>query len=309
MSKKIAIVGASGYTGRELIRLLHGRPGFELACLNSESCRGRPLSELDPDADPGLRFTDFTIEEINRLPADVVFLCQADGFAAAHASEFGGRVIDLSRDLRFAEGVAYGLPELNRKTIRDSRLVANPGCYATACVLAGLPAVQSGLVERVVFDCASGCSGAGRTPSERNDPRRLKDNILAYKLTEHPHQNEIRHGLGLARVSFTPHVLPFFRGILATGHLILGRKTDPDAIREMYRKFYAAEPFVRVLDRVPDLHDVQGTNLCCLGGFETDDADRLVVVAAIDNLLKGASGQAVQNMNLMLGRPEAEGLN
>lgn len=308
MDKKIAIVGASGYTGWELIKLLQDRPGFQLVALNSESHAGRPVSALYPDAGPGFKFTDYTIEEMNRLAPDVVFLCRAEGYATRHAPEFSGRVIDLSRDLRFAEGTAYGLPELNRQAIRASRLVANPGCYATACILAGLPLVHSGLVERIVFDCKSGYSGAGRTPSVRNDPGRLQDNILAYRLTGHPHQNEIRQGLGLAQVSFTPHVLPWFRGILATGHLILKKKLDPDRVRERYREYYANEPFVRILDRVPDLHDVQGTNLCCLGGFESDDADRLVLVAAIDNLLKGASGQAVQNMNLMLGLPEAEGL-
>ena len=308
MDKKIAIIGASGYTGWELIKLLFSRPGFDLVGLNSESNSGRPVSDLYPDADPKLKFTNYTIDEINRLEPNLVFLCQADGYAAANASKINSRVIDLSRDLRFASGVVYGLPELNRKLIAASRLDANPGCYATACILAGLPAVQSGLVERIVFDCKSGYSGAGRTPSDRNDPKRIADNILAYKLSSHPHQNEIRQGLGLAAVSFTPHVLPVFRGIMATGHMILKKRTDAATIRDKYRKFYAAEPFVRVMDRIPDLHDVQNTNLCCLGGFETDDADRLVVVATIDNLLKGASGQAVQNMNLMLGLPETEGL-
>ncbi len=308
MKKKIAVFGASGYTGWELIKLLAPRSELEIIGLESQSHAGRPVRDLYPEADPDLRFTNLGLEKIKQLNPDLVFLCQADGFAAAHASEFDCRVIDLSRDLRFTDGVVYGLPEINRAKIRVSPRLANPGCYATACILSALPAVQAGLVERIVFDCKSGFSGAGRTPSSRNDPERLRDNVLAYRLCDHPHQPEICRGLGFAPVSFTPHVLPFFRGILATGHFFLKRKTAASLIREQYLEFYAAEPFIRILDRIPDLNDVQHTNLCCLGGFEADEANRLVVVAALDNLIKGASGQAVQNMNLMLGFSETEGL-
>lgn len=308
MNKKVAIIGASGYTGWELIKLLHNRPGVELISLNSESHAGRPVAELYPDADPDLKFTGDSLDAINRMNPDLVFLCQADGFARTHVSKFHCRVIDLSRDLRLAKNAIYGLPELNRQSISTSQLVANPGCYATACILAALPVIKNNLAERIVFDGKSGYSGAGRMPSDRNDPKRYLDNIFAYKITDHPHQPEIQQVLGFTPISFTPHVLPVFRGIMVTSHIYLNKPITSAKIQDLYRNYYAAEPFVKIMERLPELHDVQNNNRCCLGGFEIDQNNRLVVIAAIDNLLKGASGQAVQNMNLMLGFPEAEGL-
>jgi N-acetyl-gamma-glutamyl-phosphate reductase len=306
--KKIGIIGSRGYTGGELIRLLARRTDVELVCLNSEGAKGRPVREVVPECKIDLNFTDCTLEEINGLGPDLVFLCMPDGFARDASGKLNCRVLDLSRDLRFQEDAVYGLPEIFRSRIAGARVAANPGCYATACILAAYPMVKLGLVERIVFDCKSGFSGAGRTPSYRNDPKHYTDNILAYRLTDHDHRREIARCLDLSMVSFTPHVLPVFRGLLATVHIILKDKISGGQIRDLYREAYRDEPFVRVLDRIPELHDVQNNNLCCLGGFETDDADRLVVVSALDNLMKGASGQAVQNMNLMLGLTETEGL-
>jgi N-acetyl-gamma-glutamyl-phosphate reductase len=308
MKKKIAIIGGRGYTGGELIRLLHDRPDIELVALNSEGNRGRPVREVHPDCGCDLPFTDYSLKEIDELRPDLVFLCMAEGYAREAAGQLNRRIVDLSRDLRFRDNSVYGLPEIFRSGIRAARVVANPGCYATACILAAYPAVKQGLAQRIVFDCKSGYSGAGKTPSYRNDPKNYTDNILAYKLSAHDHRTEIIRALDLAAISFTPHVLPVFRGLMATAHIILKKKISGDETRAFYQETYAAEPFVKILDRVPELHDVQNNNLCCLGGFEVDDADRLVVIAVLDNLLKGAGGQAVQNMNLMLGIPETEGL-
>jgi len=308
MKKKIALIGARGYTGGELIRLLAARPDIDLVCLNSEGHAGQPVREVHPECGGDLVFTDYDLAEINAKKPDLTFLCMAEGFATEAIGGLNGRVIDLSRDLRFQAGATYGLPEIFRAEIVRARIVANPGCYATVCILGAFPVVRKGLAERIIFDCKSGYSGAGKTPSYRNDPKNVSDNILAYKIIDHPHRAEIIQGLGFARVSFTPHVLPVFRGIMSTIHVILKKRISGDEVRKLYQEIYATEPFVKILDRIPELHDVQNNNLCCLGGFEVDDADQLVVIAALDNLLKGASGQAVQNMNLMLGLPETEGL-
>lgn len=308
MSWRVGILGASGYTGYELIRLLARRPDVELAALNSTSMAGRPVRDLYPEHRGEHRFTDLGLEELNRLGLDAVFLAMPDGYARATAPRLTARaVIDLSRDFRFDEGVVYGLPELFRDRIRGARLVANPGCYVTSCLLAARPLAAAGLVRHFVFDCKSGFSGAGRTPSYVNDPAHYGDNLIPYKLTTHKHLPEIRRFLP-GPVSFTPHVLPLFRGILTTVHALLQRPVEPAHIRALYAEAYRGEHFIRLLDRPPELHDVQETNLCCLGGFEVDDAGRLVVISTLDNLVKGASGQAVQNLNLMLGLDEGLGL-
>jgi len=308
MKKKIAIIGGRGYTGGELVRLLSSRPDIELVALNSEGNHGRPVREVHPECGSGLRFTDYSLAEINELKPDLVFLCMAEGYAKDAGGRLQSRIVDLSRDLRFRDDSVYGLPEVFRSRIREARVLANPGCYATACILGAYPAVKRGLAERIVFDCKSGYSGAGKTPSYRNDPKNYTDNILAYKISDHDHRKEIILALDLDAVSFTPHVLPVFRGLMATVHIILKKNISGAEVRKLYQEAYASEPFVRILDRIPELHDVQNNNLCCLGGFETDDAGRLTVISVIDNLLKGASGQAVQNMNLMLGLPESAGL-
>jgi len=191
-----------------------------------------------------------------------------------------------------------------RGEILESDAVGNPGCYATACLLAAWPLHREGLLERAVFDCKSGYSGAGRKPNERNDPAVLKDNILPYSLVNHAHVAEIERALGMM-VSFTPHVIPAFRGLIATSHLFVRGSGD---FRELYEDAYRNEPAVRVGSKIPDLRDIRGTDRAVLGGFETDGRGRLVVVSALDNLGKGAAGQAVQNMNLLLGFPETQGL-
>ena len=315
--KKIGIIGASGYTGFELIKILSRHKDVELVALNSAGWGGKNVSELYTSFTSDLKFTDYTLNEIKDLRPDLLFLAMQENYARDTAPKLNCKVIDLSRDLRFKGDTAYGLPELFRSKIKSAKVVSNPGCYATASILAALPLVKEGIAKNIVFDCKSGYSGAGRTPSYLNDPKHYENNIIAYKLTQHNHRDEIEKCLNEQRaegeerrvnVSFTPHVIPLFRGIMATAHILLQKSVDADKIRNLYTDFYAKEPFVKVVEKLPELHDVQNTNLCCIGGFEVDSNNRLVVVATIDNLLKGASGQAVQNMNLMLGFEETEGL-
>jgi N-acetyl-gamma-glutamyl-phosphate reductase len=299
----VAVLGASGYAGGELARLLRGHGGVEVVALQSESSAGKPLKDAFPDWIGEERFSDKTSEQISKLDPDLVFFATSEGLAKKYASIFeGAKCVDLSRDFR-AEW-SYGLPELFRGEILESDGIGNPGCYATACILAAWPLVKEGLLERAVFDCKSGYSGAGRKPNERNNAEALRENVLAYHLGHHAHVAEIERALGTT-VHFTPHVVPAFRGLVATAHLFVRGRGD---FRELYEEAYRNEPVVRVQPGIPDFRDVRGTDRAVLGGFEDDGRGRLVVVSALDNLGKGAAGQAVQNMNLLLGFPETQGL-
>lgn len=301
--KTVAVLGASGYAGGELARILRGHGGVEVIALQSESSPGRPLTEAFPDWQGDERFSEKTPEQIAAMNPDLVFFATSEGIAKKTAPLFPkARLIDLSRDWRGEW--RYGLPELGRGNIATADAVANPGCYATACLLAAWPLVKEGLVERAVFDGKSGYSGAGRKPNERNDPKVLAENVLPYHLAHHAHVAEIERALGML-VHFTPHVVPAFRGLLVTAHLLVRGAGD---FRELYVEAYRNEPVVRVQEKIPDFRDVRGRDGAVLGGFEFDGRGRLVVVSAIDNLGKGAAGQAVQNMNLLLGFPETRGL-
>lgn len=300
---RVAVLGASGYAGGELARILRSHPGVEVVALHSESSAGKPLKDVFDNYPGDERFTDLSIDAVAAEFPDVVFFATSEGLARRFAPLFQkSKLIDLSRDFR-AEW-SYGLPELFRGEILESDAIGNPGCYATASILAAWPLLKEGLLERVVFDCKSGYSGAGRKPNERNDPKVLNENVLPYALSRHAHVAEIERALGTS-VHFTPHVVPAFRGLIATAHLFVRGNGD---FRELYEEAYRSEPMVKVQERIPDFRDVKGTDKAVLGGFETDGRGRLVVVSAIDNLGKGAAGQAVQNMNLLLGRPETEGL-
>jgi N-acetyl-gamma-glutamyl-phosphate reductase len=324
---RVAIVGASGYTGLNLLRIVLKHPRMTLVACVSPSFAGKPVASLYPHFRPKIAFTGHSSAEIAALAPDLVFTATPNGepMRLVPLLPASTKVVDLAADYRFADRrvwervygmkhadrrrrAVYGLPEINRDAIRAARVVGNPGCYVTSALLAALPFVRAGLVERVVFDGKSGYSGAGRGKTFVNDPANYTDNVLAYKLDFHRHRPEIEQVLGM-RVSFTPQVIPTFRGILMTAHLFLAKRLSTKAATALARRFYAGEPFVRVdADRIPTLHDVQGTNLAALGGFEQDPTGRMVVVSVLDNLLKGAAGQAVQNANLMLGFPETTGL-
>ena len=243
----------------------------------------------------------------------------------------GAKVVDLSADYRlpldefektykmkhkaFREAV-FGMPELHPE-VRGAAFVANPGCYPTGASLAAAPLVEAGLAERVIFDSKSGISGAGIAPSPTSHYPNLAENVVGYKLTTHRHTAEIRQELSRlspgVKVSFTPHVVPAIRGILTTAHVLVkdefaGKIPDKTEISKIYQEFYKDAPFVRMVPGVPSLGAVRGSNFCDIG-FEVDGSgDRIVVISAIDNLVKGASGQAIQNMNLMMGPGETEGL-
>jgi len=321
MKIKAGIIGAAGYTGYELIKILDKHSKVELVALNSRNYAGKSVQSLYKDFNnPNLKFTNVPIEEINNL--DIVFLAVPNGTAMEAVPKLKCKVVDLSADYRFKDtgiyekvyktlhkdketNAVFGLPELFKNKIKDAKVIGNPGCYSTASILAALP-IQK-FAGNIIFDCKSGYSGAGIKPTYVNDPKNYTDNIIAYKITNHRHKSEIEQFIK-TKVSFTPHVIPVFRGLMCTMHAILKKKTNSNEIKNIYKKYYKNQPFIRVLDKIPELHDIQNNNYCNLGGFEVDDNKQLVVVSVIDNLLKGASGQAVQNMNIMFGFDEAEGL-
>jgi N-acetyl-gamma-glutamyl-phosphate reductase len=260
---------------------------------------------------------------------DVVFTAVPHGTAmnvVPQILDADTKVIDLSADYRLPANVfektynlkhkapkeaVYGLPELHPE-VAGASMIANPGCYPTGATLAAAPLTAAGMVERVIFDSKSGISGAGAEPSGVSHYPNMAENVQAYKLTTHRHGAEMRQELGRldnnTRVSFTPHVVPSVRGILTTAHLFLKEDIDAGQVADIYNRFYKDKTFIRVIDGVPMLGPVRGSNFCDIG-FEMDaEGQRLVVVSAIDNLVKGASGQAVQNMNLMFGLDETAGL-
>ena len=204
------------------------------------------------------------------------------------------------------------MPELHPE-VAEQKLIANPGCYPTGASLAAAPLADAGLIERVVFDSKSGISGAGAEPTAVSHYPNMAENIQAYKLTSHRHRAEIVQELtrldsGLKSISFTPHVIPSVRGILTTAHIFVRKELGDEDVSEIYRDFYQDKPFIRLINGIPMLGSVRGSNFCDIG-FEIDkNSDRIVVISAIDNLVKGASGQAIQNMNLMFGLPETTGL-
>lgn len=306
MNKKIraGIIGAAGFAGYELTKILTKHDGVDLVALNSSTMADKKVASLYPDFDnEKLKFTNYSIDEINQLNLDVVFLAVPHGVAFDLAARIKTKVIDLSADHRLC--VVYGLPELFKEQIKDARLIANPGCYATACLLSVLPIKE--LIKYVIFDCKSGWSGAGRDSVYATNIGYIQDNIVAYKLTQHQHNKELQKFFGY-NFSFTPHVFDAFRGIMCTAHILLKENASVEDLRHMYSSFYSGQPFVKITSHTPCVTEAQNTNVCLIGGFEIDDNNQMVVVSVIDNLLKGASGQAVQNMNIMFGLSEDRGL-
>lgn len=324
---KAGIIGASGYTGYELIKILTKHKNTELAVLNTGHYGGKAVSSLYGDfKDKSLKFTNYSTDEINKMNIDVLFLCTPNGIAKDLVKQINKKtkIIDLSADFRFKNikiyekvygikhnikknNAVYGLPELagQKAKIKKSKLTANPGCYVTASLLGSLPIKK--LIKYAILDCKSGWSGAGKESAYAKDSSLLKDNLIAYKITNHRHKYEIEEYLGM-KVSFTPHVIDTFQGMMATCHFVLNKKTNPEKIKQIFKDYYKDAKFVKIVDKIPEIKDVQKTNSCHIGGFEIDDNNQLVVVSVIDNLIKGASGQAVQNMNLMFGFDETEGL-
>lgn len=326
---KVGIIGGSGYTGLELIRILLNHPEVEIAAVTSRRFAEKAIADIYPHLTGliDLKFEDVSIDSI-AVRTDIIFTAVPHTRAMAYVPEIlkhGCRVIDLSADYRLdpavyedvygvphsdpRSGVVYGLCEINPAP-EGTNLVANPGCYPTGAILAAAPLVRAGIVNRVIFDSKSGVSGAGAEPTAVSHYPNLAENIKPYKVTAHRHLHEMIQELkelNPAKISFTPHVIPSIRGILTTAHIILEEDVDEDEVQAIFDKFYGDKPFVR-LKGIPDLTSVRGSNFCDIGFQLQEGSDRLVVISAIDNLVKGASGQAVQNMNLVFGLDERTGL-
>lgn len=309
---RIGIVGARGHVGGELVRLLAAHPGFELAFVSSREWAGEPVDARIPDAPPGLDFVSLGPEAVAAAGADAVVLALPNGRAQAFVAAIDAAapqtvVIDLSADYRFDAGWYYGLPELTRGGYAGQRRIANPGCYATAMQLAIAP-MRGHLAGPVQCFGVSGYSGAGTAPSDKNDLDKLRDNLMPYALADHLHEREVTRHLGHP-VEFMPHVAPHFRGITLTANLHLDAVVQRTEVVDRYRAAYADEPLVEVLDAAPWVSAIAGRNGAAVGGFTlAPDGRRLVVVATLDNLLKGAASQALQNLNRVFGYGEGVGL-
>lgn len=312
---RVGVVGARGYVGAELLGLLAKRSDVEVALATSSEAQGRRVADVVPAfaaAKSELVFESIDPSALAARDLDAVVLGlpnekSAPWVAAIRSGSPRTVIVDLSADHRFEDDWVYGQPEQNRAAIRGARRIANPGCYATASELAIVPVKD--LVDgfATVFG-VSGYSGAGATPSPKNDPAVLKDNLLPYALVGHTHEREIRRALGVD-VDFVPHVAPFFRGITVTVSLRLRPGRSARALLETYRERYAEEPLVKVGEEIPLVRDIAGSHEVRIGGFtSTGDGRHAVVVATIDNLLGGAATQAVRNLNLALGARELEGI-
>jgi N-acetyl-gamma-glutamyl-phosphate reductase len=298
--RRVGLVGARGHVGAELVPLLLGHPELELVFVSSRQLAGQPVPGSE------LRYEELSPAEAARRGADAVILALPNGLAAAWVAALGDAVIvDLSADHRFDDGWAYGLVELHRDAIRGARRIANPGCYATAAQIALWP-LRDDLAAPPRIFAVSGYSGAGSEPSPKNDPEVLRDNLLPYALVGHVHEREIGRHLG-HEVRFMPHVAPFFRGIAMTIDCSIQSAASATDLLEWYRARYRREPLVHVTSEAPLVRDAAGKHHVSVGGFTCAD-HRAVVVATIDNLLKGAATQALQNLNLGLGLDENRGL-
>jgi N-acetyl-gamma-glutamyl-phosphate reductase len=328
---KVGIIGASGYTGGELLRLLVNHPNVKLELATSRSLAGKPVTSTHRHLEG---FLDLKYENPNteniRERCDVVFVAVPHGSAMSYVPELldgDTKVVDLSADYRLETSVfekiyetthcdprqaVYGLVELHPEASEED-LVANPGCFPTGAILAAAPLAAAGLIDMAVFDSKTGISGAGILPTEASHYPNLAENVTAYKLTTHRHGAEIFQELNrldrkLLNINFTPHAIPSIRGIFTTAHLFTNEPISTEDLKAIYEGFYRDRPFIRFPSGVPSLTAVRGSNFCDIG-FEADKKNnRVIVLSAIDNLVKGASGQAIQNMNLMFGLDETLGL-
>jgi N-acetyl-gamma-glutamyl-phosphate reductase len=328
---KVGIINVSGYTGVELARLLHQHPRVELASVTGRSAAGKRLAEVFPH----LADIELTIEaELGRV--ELAFSAMPHKESAQEVIPLikkGVRVVDISADFRLKDPslyeswygfkhpapqllkeAAYGLPELHRAEIAKAKLIANPGCYPTSAILALAPAVKAKLVGAdIVIDSKSGISGSGRSLSLDTHYSEVNEDTSAYALEGHRHLPEVTQELTLVNkqpfsISFVPHLVPMTRGILSTCYAALTKKVAEKEIKQIYKDFYRDEPFVRVTEAPPHTKHTWGNNNCLVYPTVDNRTNRLIVVSCIDNLVKGAAGQAIQNMNIMLGLPEATGI-
>lgn len=338
---KAGIIGATGYAGAELVRILTGHKDVEIVWYGSRSYIDDNYADIYRNmfCIVDARCLDDNMEELAEQ-ADVIFTATPQGFCASVISEAileKTKIVDLSADFRikdvavyekwykmehkspqFIGEAVYGLCEANREKIRDARLVANPGCYTTCSILTAYPLAKEGVIDMDTFivDAKSGTSGAGRGAKLPNLFCEVNENIKAYGVAAHRHTPEIEEQLGYAagkevQITFTPHLVPMNRGILATEYAMLKKKVSEQEIKEIYDQYYKKEKFIRVggAGVCPETKWVEGSNYVDIG-FQIDErTNRIIMMGAIDNLVKGAAGQAVQNMNIMFGLPEDTGLN
>jgi N-acetyl-gamma-glutamyl-phosphate reductase len=310
--RSVGIVGARGHTGAELIRLIAAHPSLELAFVSSRELEGQRVDAHDDAYSGDLRYENLDPQAVAAKRADVVILALPNGKAAPYVESIdavapGTLVVDLSADYRFDRTWYYGLPELTRDKWRGERRISNPGCYATAIELAVAPMKDVLAAPPVCFG-VSGYSGAGTAPSDKNDPEKLRDNLMPYALTGHVHEKEASFQLGLP-VEFVPHVAPHFRGLTVTTNLYLSRAMKREDVLARFRNAYGDEPLVRIAEDPPWVSRIAGRHHVEIGGFGLSaDARRAVLVATLDNLLKGAATQAMQNINLASGFNEFAGI-
>lgn len=337
---KVGIIGATGYAGGELARILMGHKDAKIVWYGSRNYIDKKYADVYQNMFQivDAKCLDDNMEELAKK-ADVIFTATPQGFCASVISEAilaDTKIVDLSADFRikdvdtyekwygiqhkspqFIEDAVYGLCEINREDVKGARLVANPGCYTTCSILTAYPLAKEGLIDMstLIIDAKSGTSGAGRGAKVGNLYCEVNENIKAYGVGSHRHTPEIEEQLGYAakedvRISFTPHLVPMNRGILATEYATLTKQTTYEEVKAVYDKYYKEEKFIRVLDEgiCPETKWVEGSNYVDIN-FKIDPrTNRIIMMGAIDNLVKGAAGQAVQNMNLMFGLPESEGL-
>lgn len=332
MRHSVAVFGAAGFTGALTARLLFAHPSFELRTVTARSDTGRRLDELYPYHRVPLTLEELDLERQANVEAAVV--AYPHGAAAPLVKELiqrGMKVVDLSADFRLRDPATYelwyrqheapelldravyGLPERYREQIREADLVANPGCYPTATLIALAPLARAGVIEDVVVDAKSGVSGAGRAATEKTHFVTVDENVAAYGVPRHRHTPEIEQELAVlgadTRITFTPHLLPLDQGELVSCYVSANGALDDVDLEQLYADTYAAEPFVELVSAPPGVRDVRETNFCRISVHRDVRTGRVIVFAVIDNLWKGASSQAVQNLNLMFGLPEGEGIS
>jgi len=335
---RIAIIGATGFTGSELVRILINHPSVEITAITSESRAGEKFSDVHPFFQDICEMELIKSDNLETSEVDLAFLALPHGISMDFVKKFEGsgmKLVDLSGDFRLSspevysewypkehsyskgfDKVSYGIPELYRDDIKNSSLVANPGCYPTSAILAISPLLKDGLArpENIIIDAKSGVTGAGVKSKPVNHFSAVNDNFKAYGISTHRHSIEIQENADKQAgkksiIQFTPHLLPVDRGILSTTYLKPKGKLNQNDLETSFKKYYASEPFIRLRPSAPAIKDVRGTNYCDIFATYDERTENIIVISAIDNLVKGAAGQAVQNMNLLLELDEIEGLN
>lgn len=336
--KKIGIIGATGYTGSELVRILKNHPNIEISLITSESRAGEKFSDVHPFFQGIEEQKLRSIKEIDQYDPDLVFLALPHGVSMNFVKDNAHKpfkIIDLSGDFRIKskeqyekwykmehvyeggiESAVFGMPELFSDKIKAAKLIANPGCFPTSAILASAPLVIGQYVDNnsIIIDSKTGITGAGIKAKPTNLYSNVNDNFKAYGLKSHRHTIEIQNILeevsgSNALVQFTPHLLPVDRGILSTTYLRPIKNVSENELVELYEDFYSKAPFVRIRKQTPSIKDVRGTNYCDININYDERTNMIIIVSVIDNLVKGAAGQAVQNMNIVLELDEKSGLN